>query len=117
ETPQIPLFPYHPMARDDDGEGIAAGSGARRADGLGRTGPFGQGAVADRFSIRDAADLPPDPRLEIGAGEAQRQDEIGSFSGEIFLKLPGGLPKDGMFRIELPAAVRGREVIAADKIK
>ena len=72
ETAHASIFPHHPMARNDDRHRISASGRASRADGLGRACAPGQFAVIDGFAMRDERDFPPDPLLEIGARQAQR---------------------------------------------
>src|ERR1051325_12239506 len=67
EAAEIAVFPHDAVAGNDDGRGISAGARPGGADGQRHARAFGQGAVADGFSVGDARDLAPDPALEIGA--------------------------------------------------
>src|ERR1051326_1309974 len=87
EAAQAPVFPHHPVAGNDDRHRISAGAGPGGADGQRRARAFGQGAVADGFSVGNARDLAPDPALEISAGQSPRDRKSFSSSREIFPEL------------------------------
>src|SRR5581483_9173795 len=116
EAAEIAVFTHHAVAGNDDGRGIPAGARPGGADRERRARAFGQVAVADGFSVRDALYPAPYASLEIGAGQAQRQREAFSLSGEIFPQLLRRLAENGVSRVARPAAARGRESIAAGKI-
>jgi len=117
EPTQASIFPHHSMARNEDRHWVSPRGGPNSPDCVGRTGPFGQVRIVDGFTIGDERDLVPDPLLEIGAGQAQRDREAFPLSREIFLELFRRLLKNRVFGIEFPAATRGGKAIAADKIK
>ncbi len=117
EPMQASIFPDDSMTGNDDRYWISTGIRAGGADGLRRACAFGQVRVGDSFSIRDERDFPPDPLLEIGTSQAQREREFGSFSREVFLKLLLRLLKNRVFGMALPAVTRGGDVITAGKIK
>src|SRR4051812_33948328 len=78
------------VTRDDDRDRVAAHRRADGADGLRGAYATGQLGIADGLAEPDGAERLPDPKLELGAAEGQRQVELPPASREELGELRGG---------------------------
>jgi hypothetical protein len=83
------------VTRDDDGAGIRAVRRAHRAKGLGLANRAGKLGIAARFAVGDRDKRVPDPLLEGGPAEIQRQLECAPPCVEILLELAGRKAEQG----------------------
>ena len=81
------------MARHHNRDGVAPVGGAHRAHGLGRADSIRHKTVAAGFAVGNVSQLPPHPRLKLGALHIQSQIEVPQFSGEVGAQLLHGLPQ------------------------
>ena len=110
------VLPHHPMAGNDDAQGIPARRGSRGTDGMNRPGSFRQFGVSDCLPKRNQGNLPPDFFLEVCSGATERQGKICSRAVEILLKLPAGLLQNRMSGIERPVILHCWRVLAVQVI-